>query len=110
MDIGGDDHVVDQNCVDTDTDHNEKTLESQCKQALEVVRADAAPFSVCHRGYGNWCNAHGAVNFNHSAVENDRDENGHNLEAKTDNQRFNGQAEQFSDAHCLHSRSHRFYG
>ena len=106
VNICGNDHVVDQHSIDADANHDEEALESQSEQALEVVRSNAAPFAVAHRCDGNWCNADGAINLNHSAVEDDRNENGHDFEAQTDNQCFDGQSEQFSDAHCLHACSH----
>ena len=49
-----------------------------------------------------------AVNFNHTAIEDDRDENRHNLEAQTDQQRLYGQAEQFANAHRFHAGTHLF--
>ena len=73
MDIGRDDHVVDEHGIDRNAHHDEETLERQCEQALEVVRTDAAPFAVTHRRYGNGRDAHGAINLNHPAIEDDRD-------------------------------------
>ena len=108
MDIGCDDLVVDEHGIDRISHHDEKTLERQCKHALEVVRADAAPFAVAHRRNGNGRDAHGAINLNHTAIENDRDENGHDLEAQADQQRLYGQAEQFANAHRFHAGAHLF--
>ena len=110
MDIGRDDHVVDEHGIDADAHHDEKTLERQRKQALEVVRADAAPFAVAHRRNRDGGDAHGAINLNHTAIEDDCDEDGHDLEAKADNHGFDGQAEQFADAHCLHAGAHLLQG
>ena len=110
MDVGRDDHVIDEHGIDADAHHDEKTLERQCEQALEVVRADAAPFAVAHRRYGDRRDAHGAINLNHTAIEDDRDEDGHYLEAQTDQQRLYGQTEQFPNAHRFHAGSHLFEG
>ena len=57
---------------------------------IEIVRANAAPFAVAHRRNGNGRDAHGAINLNHTAIENDRDEDGHNLETQADQQRLYG--------------------
>ena len=99
MDVACDNHVVDQHRIDADAHHNEEALKRQSEQPLEVICSDTAPFAVAHGGDRDRRNADRAVNLNHSAVENDRDENGHDFEAQADNQRLNGQAEQFSDAH-----------
>ena len=90
MDIGRDNHVVDEHGIDRNAHHDEEALERQCEQAFEVVRADAAPFAVAHRRYGDGRDAHGAINLNHTAIEDDRDEDGHNLEAQADQQRLYG--------------------
>ena len=103
MDIGRDDHVVDEHGIDRHAHHDEEALERQREQPFEVVRAVAAPFAVAHRRYGNGRDAHGAVNLNHTAIEDDRDENGHDLEAQADQQRLYGQAEQFANAHRFHA-------
>ncbi len=106
MDIGCDDHVVDEHGIDRNAHHDEEALECQREQPFEVVRTNAAPFAVTHRRYGDGRDAHGTVNFNHTAIEDDRDENRHNLEAQADQQRLYGQAEQFADAHrspCWHA-------
>ena len=108
MDIRRDDHVVDEHRIDADAHHDEEALKRQRKQALEIVRADAAPLAVAHRSNRDWRNAHGAVNLNHSAVENDRDQDGHDLEAQADNHGLDGQAKQFSDAHFFHAGTHLF--
>ena len=110
MDIGCDDHVVDEHGIDRNAHHDEKTLERQCKQALEVVRADAAPFAVAHRRNGDGSDAHGAINLNHTAIEDDRDEDGHDLEAQADQQCLYGQTEQLANAHRFHAGSHLFEG
>lgn len=60
VNVRGNDHVVDQHCIDTDANHDEEALESQSEQALEVVRSDAAPFAVAHCCDGDWCNTDGA--------------------------------------------------
>ena len=99
MDIGRDNHVVDEHGVDADAHHDEEALERKCEQPFEVVRANAAPFAVTHRRYGNGRDAHGTVNFNNKAIEDDRDENGHNLEAQTDQQRLYGQADSGSTSY-----------
>ena len=108
VNICGNDHVVDQHSIDADANHDEEALESQSEQALEVVRSNAAPFAVAHRCDGDWRNADGAINLNHTAIENDRDENGHDLEAQADQQRLYGQAEQFANAHRFHAGAHLF--
>ena len=106
VNVCGDNHVVNQHSVDADAYHDEEALKCQSEQALEIVRADAAPFAVAHRSNGDRRNAHGAINLNHSTIENDRNENGHDLEAKADQQCLYRQAEKFSDAHCFHSDAH----
>lgn len=107
VDICRDYHVVDKDSIDTDTDHDEEALERQSEKPLEVVRADAAPFMVAHSGNRNRCNADSAVNLNHSTIQDDRNENGHDLETQTDQQRLYRQAEQLTDAHSVHACSHR---
>ena len=108
MDIGRDDHVVDEHGIDRHAHHDEEALECQCEQPFEIVRANAAPFAVAHRRNGNGRDAHGAINLNHTAIEDDRDENGHDLEAQADQQRLYGQAEQFANAHRFHAGAHLF--
>ena len=107
VDICRDNHVVDEDCVDTDTNHDEEALERQSEKPLEVVRADAAPFSVTHGSNRDRRNADGAVNLNHSTIQDDRDENGHDFETQTDKQRLYRQAKKLTDTHCIHTCLHR---
>ena len=107
VDICRDYHVVDEDSIDSDTDHDEEALERQSEKTFEVVRADAAPFVVAHGSNRNRCNADGAVNLNHSTIQDDRNKNGHDLETQTDQQRLYRQAEQFADAHSVHACLHR---
>ena len=86
-------HVVDEYGIDAHAHHDEESLKCQREQSLEVVRADAAPFTVAHRSNGDRRNADGTVNLDHTTIENDRDEDGHDLEAKADYHGFDGQAE-----------------
>ena len=86
-------HVVDEYSIDAHAHHDEESLKCQREQSLEVVRADAAPFTVAHRSNGDRRNADGTVNLDHTTIENDRDEDGHDLEAKADYHGFDGQAE-----------------
>ena len=51
-----------------------------------------------------------AVNLNHSPIEDDCNENGHNLETQADHQRFYGQAKQLTDTHCFKAASHGIEG
>lgn len=90
MDVVCNDHVVDQHSINSHADHDQETLERKGKQRLEIVVADAAPLAVGHGCHGDRCNAHGAVNFNHSSIQDDRDKNGHDFEAKADQHGFNG--------------------
>ena len=76
-----DNHVVDEYGIDAHAHHDEESLKRQREKPLEVVRADAAPFAVAHCSNGDRRNADGTVNLNHTTIENDRDEDGHDLEA-----------------------------
>lgn len=107
VDICRDNHVVDKNRIDADADHDEEALERQSEQALEVVRADAAPFAITHGSNRDRCNADGAVNLNHSTIQDDRDKDGHDLETQTDQQRLYRQAKQLTDTHSVHACLHR---
>ena len=106
VNVGRDDHVVDENGIDADADHDEEALECQGEKALEVIRSDAAPLAVAHRSNRDRRNADSAVNLDHSSVQDDCDQDGHDFEAQADDQRFNGKAEQFTNTHCFHTRSH----
>lgn len=80
MDICCNDHVVDEDSVNAHTHHDKKTLKCQRKQTFKVVRADTAPFPVTHRGYRYGSDTHGAINLNHAPVQDNRNEDGHDLE------------------------------
>lgn len=80
MDICCDDHVVDKDGINAHANHDKKALERQSKQPFEIVRADAAPLPVAHRGYRYGSDTHGAINLNHASVQDDRNEDRHDLE------------------------------
>ena len=81
MNVGCNDHVVDENGIDADADHDEEALECQCEKALEVIRSDAAPLVVTHCSNRDRRNADGLVNLDHSSVQDDCDQDRHDLEA-----------------------------
>ena len=81
MDICCNDHVVDEDRINPHANHDEEALKRQCKQSFEIVRPDAAPFAVTHGCDGNWRDADRAIYLNHSTIEDDHDENGHDFEA-----------------------------
>lgn len=103
VDVVRDDHVVYKHGVDADAHHNEKALECQGKQAPEIVCADAAPFPVRHRRKGDGRDADGQVDLDHPAVEDDRYEDGHDLKAEADQQRFDCKAQQLPNLHGFHA-------
>ena len=106
VDVGGNNHVVNQHRIDADAHHNQEALERQRKQAFQVVRADASPLTVAHGCYRDRGNADGAVYLNHAPVQDDRNQDGHDFEAQADNQRFNGKPQKLTHAHRLHTRPH----
>ena len=81
VNVGCNDHVVDKYGVDANADHDEESLECQSEKTLEVICPDAAPFSVAHCSNRDRRNADGAVNLDHSSVQDDCDQDRHDLEA-----------------------------
>ena len=67
--------------IDADADHDEEALESQGEKTLEIIRSDAAPLAVAHCSNRDRRNADGAVNLDHSSVQDDCDQDRHDLEA-----------------------------
>ena len=60
VNVGRNDHVVDEYGVDANADHDEESLECQSEKTLEVICPDAAPFAVAHRSNRDRRNADGA--------------------------------------------------
>lgn len=60
VNVRRDDHVVDENGIDADADHDEEALESQGEKTLEIIRSDAAPLAVAHRSNRDRRNTDGA--------------------------------------------------
>ena len=74
--IAGNRHILNQHGIDGHADEDEKALKSQRKQAFQIVLSHVALFMVapcCHR---DGCKAHHAVNLDHSAIDNDKNDDG----------------------------------
>ena len=81
--VCGDYHFIHKHGVNADTHHDKKALYAQCEQAFQVIVANASPFPVSHGGKGDRGNGAGQIYLYHSAVEDNRNQHGHNLHAHT---------------------------
>ena len=66
--------VLYQNRIDTDTDHNQKALEAQCKKRPQVVLSSVTLLPIAEGGEGDWGQAGDQIDLNHTAINNDEDD------------------------------------
>ena len=50
MNILGNDHVIDQDCINCYTYDHKESLESEGEKCSEIICSDVPPFPVCHGG------------------------------------------------------------
>ena len=91
--IAGNGNILDQYRVDGHTDQDQKALKTQRKQGFQIVLPDVALLMValgCHRNGGK---AHHAINLDHSAVDNDKNDDGQDSHGNADEERLQEQSE-----------------
>ena len=91
-----------QHRVDAHADHQEKALDAQGRQPTQVVGPDVAPLPVGEGGQRHRPHRDGEVDFQHPAVENDRDAQGHDFHGKAHDPRLHHQQQELSNLHLLH--------
>jgi hypothetical protein len=101
--IAGNGNVLNQYRVDGHTDQDQKALKTQRKQGFQIVLPDVALLMVasgCHRNGGK---AHHAINLDHSAVDNDKNDDGQDSHGNADEERLQEQPEQRANFHLHHA-------
>ena len=90
--------ILHQHRVDADADHNEKRLEAQGQQGLQIVLPRLAPLPVGHRGKGDRPHGYGQIHLDHSSVDHKEDGDGEDMGAEAHKNALKPQAQQRTDA------------
>ena len=65
---------LNQHRINAYADHNQESLESDCKQRTQIILSDIALLSVSKGGKWNRGKADHQINFNHSTVDDHKDD------------------------------------
>ena len=109
-DVTGKCNRLDQDSVDGDTNHDEKSLESQGKQGPEIILSDHALFVAPEGCKRNRRHADHEIDFNHPPVHDDKDDDGQEIEQELYNQALQEYTEQDADILCFQRALHRSKG
>ena len=79
-------NALDHNSVYADADHDEETLETECKERPEIVLPDVALLPVPEGGKRDRRQARHEIDLHHASVNDDKDHNGEDHGADLDNE------------------------
>ena len=97
--IPGNRHALDQHSVNSNTNQNQEALKTQCKQAFQVVLPHVRLLVVAPCCHGDGRKAHHAVDFNHTPVHDDENNDGQNAHGNADEEGLQKQPEQGAYIH-----------
>ena len=92
---------LDQHRIDSDTDHDQESLEAKGHQGSQIVLTDMALLPVPEGGERDRCQARHEVDLHHTAIDDHEDRNGQDRGTYLDDKGLQEQSEQFSQFHCL---------
>ena len=97
--IPGNRHALDQHRINCYADEDEKALKTQCKQAFQVVLSHVALLVVAESRHGDGRKAHRAVDFNHTPVHDDKNDDAQDPHGDADEETLQEKPEQGSYIH-----------
>ena len=97
--ITGNRHALDQNGINCHADEDEKTLKAQCEQAFQVVLSHVRLLVVAEGCHGDGSKAHHAVNFDHTPVHDDENNDAQDPHGDSNEEGLQKQPEQGSYIH-----------
>ena len=97
--IPGNRHALNQHGVNRHADEDEKALKTQRKQAFQIVLPHVALLVVAEGRHGDGRKAHHAVDFNHTPVDDDKNDDAQYPHGDADEETLQEQPEQGSYIH-----------
>ena len=97
--IPGNRYRLYQHGVNRHTDEDEKALKTQCKQAFQVVLSHVALLVVAESRHGDGRKAHHAVDFNHTPVDDHKNDDAQDPHGNADEETLQEKPEQGSYIH-----------
>ena len=97
--IPGNCHALDQHRVNRHADEDEKALKAQCEQAFQVVLPHVRLLVVAPCCHGDGRKAHHAVDFNHTPVDDDKNNDAQDPHGDADEEGLQKQPEQGAYIH-----------
>lgn len=101
--ISHDGNILDENGVDRNADQNEEPLKAQSEQAFQIVLPHVALLVISEGRHRERSKADHAVDLDHSAVDDDKDDDGEDAHGDADEEGLQEQAEQGTDIHLHHA-------
>ena len=101
--IPGNRHALDQHSVNCHADEDEKALKAQCEQAFQVVLPHVRLLVVAPCCHGDGRKAHHAVDFNHTPVDDDKNDDTQYPHGDVDEEGLQKQPEQGAYIHLHHA-------
>ena len=92
--IPGNCHALDQHRINRHADEDEKALKAQCEQAFQVVLPHVALLVVAEGRHGDGRKAYHAVNFDHTPVHDDKNDDAQDPHGDADEETLQEQPEQ----------------
>ena len=97
--VPGNCHALDQHRVNRHADEDEKALKAQCEQAFQVVLPHVRLLVVAPCCHGDGRKAHHAVDFNHTPVDDDKNDDAQYPHGDANEEGLQKQPEQGSYIH-----------
>ena len=97
--IPGNRHALDQHRVNCHADEDEEALKAQCEQAFQVVLPHVRLLVVAPCCHGDGRKAHHAVDFNHTPVDDYKNDNAQDPHGDADEETLQEQPEQGAYIH-----------
>ncbi len=92
-------YVLHQDGIDTDADHDEKSLEGQGQKGTKIILSHTAPFPVDHGGHGDWPHRRDQIDLDHTAIDDQEDTDTQGLHGKANEQALKPKSEEGSQFH-----------
>ena len=97
--IPGNCHALDQHRINRHADEDEKALKAQCEQAFQVVLPHVRLLVVAPCCHGDGRKAHHAVDFNHTPVDDDKNDDAQDPHGDADEETLQEKPEQGANVH-----------
>ena len=101
--IPGNRHALDQHGINCHADEDEKALKTQRKQAFQVVLPHVRLLVIAPCCHGDGRKAHHAVDFNHTPVDDDKNDDAQDPHGDADEEGLQKQPEQRANVHLHHA-------